>query len=142
MASFPYPFRLLFLAAAALALAGCGSSDSDRSRVSGDVSYDGEPVDDGGIAFLPEGGGTSQVRATGDIRDGHYDLDISRGPYPGKYKVEIYWNKKTGRKIFSKSGKASKDETKPAIPAKYNEKTELKVEVKPGRNTLNFDLKK
>lgn len=124
---------------ASLALIGC-SSQSDRSRVQGDVSYNGEPVDDGGIAFVPDGGGDAD-RATGMIRDGHYDLDSTRGPHPGKYHVEIYWNKKTGRQITSPSGKATKDETKQAIPPKYNEHTELTVEIKPGRNTLDFNLK-
>src|SRR5262249_16301172 len=55
--------RLLFLAVAALALAGCGSSDSERSRVRGAVSYDGQPVDEGSIGFIPEGAGQSQVPA-------------------------------------------------------------------------------
>jgi hypothetical protein len=142
MNAFPHLCRLLFLAVVALALVGCGSSASDRSRVHGAVSYDGEPVDDGGIAFLPEGGGASQARATGVIEGGHYDLDSSRGPYPGKYKVEIYWNKKTGKKLHGPSGKSSKEERKQAIPDKYNEKSELRVEVKPGSNELNFHLKK
>jgi hypothetical protein len=141
MISFQHLCRVLFLAVAALGLAGCSSSDSGRSRVQGAVSYGGEAVDDGGIAFIPEEGGASQVRATGEIRDGNYDLDVSRGPYPGKYRVEIFWYKKTGRQIASPSGKAVKNETKQAIPAKYNDKTELKVEVKPGRNTFDFDLK-
>jgi hypothetical protein len=123
-----------------LALVGC-SSDSDRSRVQGSVSYNGEPVDDGGIAFIPEGGGESQVRTTGMIQDGRYDLDSTRGPYPGKYRVEIYWNKKTGKQIANRTKTASKDERKQAIPPKYNEKTELIETIKPGRNTLNFDLK-
>jgi hypothetical protein len=129
------------LALAALTLCGCTSSDTGRSRVQGAVSYDGEPVDDGGIAFIPEAGGESQVRATGEIRDGHYYLDTSSGPFPGKYRVEIYWHKKTGRKIASPSGKAFKEETKQVIPAKYNDKTELKADIKPGRNSLDFDLK-
>jgi hypothetical protein len=141
MISFQHLWRPLFLAVAALALAGCSSSGSGRSPVQGAVSYGGEAVDDGGIAFIPEEGGASQVRATGEIRDGRYDLDGSRGPNPGKYRVEIFWYKKTGRQIASPSGKAFKDETKQAIPAKYNDKTELKVEVKPGRNTFDFDLK-
>jgi len=132
--------QLLFLVVAAFALVGC-SSDSDRSRVEGSVSYNGEPVDDGGIAFIPEGGGESQVRTTGLIQDGRYDLPSRRGPYPGKYHVEIYWNKKTGRQIANRSGTAFKDETKQAIPPKYNTNTELKVEAKPGHNTLDFDLK-
>jgi hypothetical protein len=141
MISFLHLCRFLFLAVAALALAGCSSSDSGRSRVQGAVSYGGEAVDDGGIAFIPDDGGVAQVRATGEIRDGQYNLDGSRGPYPGKYRVEIFWYKKTGRQIASPSGKAIKDETKQVIPAKYNDKTELKVEVKPGRNTFDFDLK-
>jgi hypothetical protein len=141
MISFQHLCRFLFLAVATLAVAGCSSSDSGRSRVQGAVSYGGEAVDDGGIAFIPEEGGASQIRATGEIRDGHYDLDGSRGPHPGKYRVEIFWYKKTGRQIASPSGKAFKNETNQAIPAKYNDKTELKVEVKPGRNTFDFDLK-
>jgi hypothetical protein len=141
MISFQHFCRFVFLAVAALALAGCSSSDSGRSRVQGAVSYGGEAVDDGGIAFIPVEGGAAQVRATGEIRDGHYNLDGSRGPYPGKYRVEIFWYKKTGRQIASPSGKAVKDETKQVIPAKYNDKTELKVEVKLGRNTLDFELK-
>jgi hypothetical protein len=130
---------LLTVTVAALVSWGCSSS-SDRSRVHGAVRYNGEPVDDGGIAFIPEEGNTTEVRATGIIQDGYYDLDNKHGPYPGKYRVEIYWNKKTGRTITGKSG-ATKDERRQALPAKYNERTELKVEVKPGSNRLDFDLK-
>jgi hypothetical protein len=140
MVSLPYLSRLLLLAVAALALVGC-SSDSDRSRVQGAVRYNGEPVDDGGIAFIPEGQGESQVRTTGAIQDGRYDLDSTRGPYPGKYRVEIYWRKKTGDKIFNRDRTASRDVTKEGIPAKYNTNTELEVVIKPGRNTKDFDLK-
>jgi hypothetical protein len=145
MIFFSYLCRLLVVAVAALTLVGC-SSDSDRSHVQGTVRYNGEPVDDGGIAFVPEGEGASQegasqVRATGEIRDGRYDLDSKRGPYPGKYRVEIYWNKKTGRQIANRSRTAFRDERKQVIPAKYNTNTELKVDVKPGRDTHDFDLK-
>ena len=134
MISLPYLCRVLVLAIAALALAGCGAG---HPRVQGEVRYGGEPVDQGGIAFLPEGGeGDAQTRATGVIQEGRYDL--AKGPPAGAYRVQIYWHKKTGRQIASPAGKV--DERKQAIPPKYNEKTELKIEVKPGRNTLDFDL--
>ena len=138
----PLPTLSRFLlAVAVLALVGLGcSSDSDRSNVKGAVSYNGEPVDDGGIGFLPEDGSAAQFRATGEIVDGHYDLDSKRGPVPGKYRVEIYWNKKTGRTITGKSG-ATRDERQQALPAKFNTSTQLKAEIKPGTNTLDFDLK-
>jgi hypothetical protein len=124
-------------------MVGCSGSGS-RSPVQGSVSYDGQPVDDGGVAFLPEGDGPSaeeRVRATGMIADGRYDFDARRGPFPGKYRVQIYWQKKTGKRVPGEGG-VMKDETQQAIPAKYNTSTELVVEVRPGRNTLDFDLKK
>jgi hypothetical protein len=139
--SFPSRARPLFLAVAMLALAGCGA-DAGRAAVQGTVSYGGEPVDSGGIAFLPDGGGDAQVQATGDILDGHYNLEGGHGPSPGKYRVQIYWQKKTGRKITSRSGTASREVTEQVIPANYNENSELTVDVQPGRNTFDFDLKK
>ena len=94
-------------------------------------------MDQGGIGFLREGEESDpQNRATGAIQEGRYTLE--KGPAPGAYRVQIYWHKKTGRKIGPPD--QATDERKQAIPPKYNEKTELKVEVKPGRNTLDFDL--
>ena len=136
MAHYSSFFRCLLVAGAVLALAGCSSS-SGRSRVEGTVRYGGEPVDQGGIAFVREGGGSDpENRATGAIQEGRYNLE--KVPAPGAYRVQIYWHKKTGRKIGPPD--QATDERKQAIPPKYNEKTELKVEVKPGRNTLDFDL--
>ena len=91
----------------------------------------------GGIGFLLEGAeSTPENRATGIIQKGRYTLE--KGPAPGTYRVQIYWHKKTGRKIGPPD--QATDERKQAIPPKYNEKTELKVEIKPGRNPLDFDL--
>jgi hypothetical protein len=133
MISWPRQTRLLVAAVAALALAGCGSG----TRIQGEVRYGGEPVDMGGIGFLLEGAeSTPENRATGIIQDGRYTLE--KGPPPGTYRVQIYWHKKTGRKIGPPD--QATDERKQAIPPKYNEKTELKVEIKPGRNPLDFDL--
>jgi hypothetical protein len=133
MISWPPLSRLLVPAVAALALAGCGS----QTRLQGHVRYGGEPVDMGGIGFLLEGAeSTPENRATGIIQGGRYTLE--KGPAPGAYRVQIYWHKKTGRKIGPPD--QATDERKQAIPLQYNEKTELKVEVKPGRNTLDFDL--
>jgi hypothetical protein len=132
MIPLPRHCRLIVAALAALALSGCGPS-----RIQGTVRYGGEPVDQGGIAFVREGGESgAENRATGAIQEGRYNLE--KVPAPGAYRVQIYWHKKTGRKI-GPPGEAT-DERKQAIPPRYNEKTELKVEVKPGRNTLDFDL--
>ena len=132
MISGPHLSRLLVPAVAALALCGCG-----QTRIQGKVRYGGEPVDMGGIGLLLDGAeSTPENRATGIIQQGRYTLE--KGPAPGTYRVQIFWHKKTGKKI----GPADQatDERKQAIPPKYNEKTELKVEIKSGHNTLDFDL--
>lgn len=126
----------LFLALAGLM--GC-SGGSGRATVQGKVNYDGNPVDNGGIVFIPLGGGDN--KATGQIVDGKYALDATRGPFPGKHKVEIIWTKKTGKLIPTPGDPGNKtEETKQVIPAKYNTKSELTVDVTPGRNTFDFEL--
>lgn len=142
MLSFRYPPRLLAVAVVLALVAGCGSS-SGRSTVEGSVKYDGQPVDQGGIVFVPEGQGAAAdlVKATGIIEDGRYKFESQRGPKPGKYRVEITWQKKTGEKVAGGEGQL-REKTQQALPAKYNEKSELIREVKSGSNTLDFDLAK
>jgi len=129
----------LFLAI--LGLAGCGSGG--RVPVQGSVSFNGTQVDNGSISFLAVGGpGGEATNAGGEIKDGKYSIDAERGPKPGKYKVEIYWNKKTGRMVPVPGDADMKmPETQQTLPAKYNKQTELTAEITSGRNTKNFDLK-
>ena len=107
------------------------------------LSHPGQPVDQGGIAFIPEGEDTGEkrFRATGEIKDGQYDLDGHHGPNAGKYRVQITWHKKTGKQVAGERGH-KRDQTQQVIPAKYNTQSELSVEIQPGRNTRDFDLKK
>ncbi len=132
-----YLLRLVAMASLSV-LAGCADSGS-RSSVQGQVSYEGQPVDQGGIAFLPTEEDANSIRATGQIREGNYSLDSRRGPNPGKYRVEITWNKKTGKKVPGEGG-TPKDETQQVIPPNYNTNSELVVDVKPGHNTIDFPL--
>ena len=133
----------LCLSATAMLVFVIGCKSSDRGAVQGAVTFAGDPVDQGGIAFIPaeDGAGTALVRATGQIENGRYEFDDYRGPNPGKYRVELTWHKKTGKKVPGEGG-VMKDETNQVLPAKYNSASELTVDVKPGLNTFNFDLKK
>jgi hypothetical protein len=138
MIPFPYLARRLSVAGALLLAFVVGCDAGPRSSVEGDVHYDGEKVNLGGIAFIPVDEGE---RAAGQIIDGHYLLDSHHGPNPGKHRVEIHWRKKTGNKVPGEGGHP-RDEIVPGIPPKYNTESELIVEIKPGRNTFVFDLKK
>jgi len=119
------------------ALPGCGGTG--QAEVDGAVTYDGRPVPAGAIAFVPlEGQGLS---AGGTVLDGRYHVPAEVGPKTGKYRVEIRWAKPTGRKYRSETG-AMLEVTEEGLPAKYNDKSELTADVKPGKNTIDFDLAK
>lgn len=111
----------LFLLAI-FSLTGCGgSSDSlpGLTPVSGTVSLDGEPVVEGSILFTPEKGRVSN--ATTD-ENGNYELFYKSGipgAVHGKHTVSIT---------------ATENMDLPAdkqmvIPAKYNTRTTLEVEI-------------
>ena len=135
--------RAAAVAVAALAVAGC---TKQRSAVSGTVTYAGQPIDTGGIDFISTDPDGSRFRLGGPILDGKYAISADRGPYPGKYRVEVTWMKVHGKpQVVDESGSegGSKREVpnrKQALPAKYNEKSELTAEITSGRNTVDFDL--
>jgi hypothetical protein len=58
-------------------------------------------------------------------------------PLPGRYRVSITANRETGRDVV---GGLKGSESEQFIPANYNSKTDLEVEIKPDRNTADFTL--
>lgn len=124
---------------AAVALVGC-SGDDGTADVSGTVSYDGKPVDDGAITFLPAGGkgGT----AGGVIKGGKYTA--TKVPV-GNSKVVISGSKVVGKKkMYPTPDSPEMPVTAELLPAKYSDslKTELSYEVKAGPNEKNWELVK
>ena len=85
--------------------------------------------------------------AQGKIIGGKYTLDAAHGPLPGKNLVQIRGYKMTGRKRLDIAGKSLSeapkmiDELVPYIPEKFNEASELTVEIQSGENeNVNFFL--
>jgi len=116
-----------------VALAGCGEREGE---ITGTVTFDGQPVPNGSITFVnPDTG----ARGGGVIRDGSFQTKLQ----PGKYQVAVTAARKAGKK--TQKGFDGKDETieltEELIPEWYNTKTELIEEIKPGGNSLKFDLK-
>jgi hypothetical protein len=129
------PAAALAVAIALSALAGCGS---EGRAISGEVTVDGQPMEDGAILFVPDGGGSGRSEVGASIVNGKYSVEEGRGPKPGKYKVQIRWMKKTGKKFQGADG--VEDEKVQALPPKFNTETTLTAEVKGGKNTINFPL--
>jgi hypothetical protein len=64
------------------------------------------------------------------------------GATAGKYRVEIHWNKPTGKKIRNPMDKDEMiDEMIDGLPAKYHTNSELTAEVSPKQSTFDFELK-
>jgi hypothetical protein len=128
------------LAAGALfVLTGC--SNSSAPMLEGTVTLDSAPVDGGRIAFFPDTTDKREIQAGSahaDIVGGKYALEGKNLPR-GTYRVEIYWWKKTGKKVPSSD--LPVDEKIQLVPEEYNTFSSLKAEIGSGTTTKNFDLK-
>jgi hypothetical protein len=133
-----WSFAALTLAGAAVLalLPGC----SGRAAVSGNVTCDGAPLDGGRITFIPEGG--KAPVASGPIVGGKYSLSSGEGPVRGKHRVEIVWNKKTGKKVTVPGDVGNEmDETVQVIHADYNSGSTLSADVKSSGDRFDFAVK-
>ena len=135
------PLRGLGLAELACGLvAGCGGK---RARVQGTVTLDDRPVHGGRIFFLPEGDPAGRPAVHATITNGNYLLPAAQGPELGRHRVEIVWHQKPGKpgKAPAEPGLVTDDMVQ-ILPAVYNSKTKLFVDVESGTNTFDFALKK
>lgn len=113
-----------------LAVCFCGCDSIDIGTVTGTIYVDGKPLEGARVLFYPEPDGRFSSSLTDE--DGAYELVYSRSIYGakvGEHKVRIT--------TAVDNGEGPSRET---LPAKYNVETELRKVVKPGKNTINFDL--
>jgi hypothetical protein len=124
---------VLAIALSAL-LVGC--SDNRTAEVSGTVNVDGQPVEQGSISFIPaEGKG---VTSGSDIKDGKYSVAKAS---TGSSKIQIRVPKVTGKKkLYDAPDSPTRDTFSEALPKKYNDDTELRFDVQPGKNEKSWDL--
>lgn len=122
-------------------LVGCGGGDR-RFAVSGEVTYDGSPVSEGTIGFIPVEAGEG-LSAGADIVDGHYEIPRLEGPTAGSYMVMIYAERPTGRVLQADEGSSEMVEQKAQyIPWIYNEQSTLTADISGDRDDLDFTLDK
>jgi hypothetical protein len=144
------PARLTVAVLGLLLLSGCGGkiSGPERAAVKGSVSFDGAPVEDGSIVFLPATG-TKGPSSGGTIHNGAYEITTASGPVPGKYRVEIRAMRSTGTKVVKGAGGATEGpssggevtEMKMYIPVRYNAESMLVADISLGDNQKDFPLK-
>jgi hypothetical protein len=121
-------------------LAGCAGGDAKRLAVSGEVKFQGKPLDQGAITFLADdpslssGGGAM-------IKDGRYSIPAQHGLLPGRYKVMV-------SSVDPKNPAPDPDSLPGYLPVpkdrvqpKYNTQTTLTADVTAeGPNNFNFEV--
>src|SRR5690606_11419473 len=98
------PWQLAWLLAGAL-LAGfqVGCGHGEPASLTGEIRYLDTPVADGGIHLLPLEG-TPGKGAVSRIASGRYDMPRAKGLKAGRYLVQVFATRPTGRKIKTPGG--------------------------------------
>lgn len=132
----------LTAAALATALIVCGCSHSGtHGDVQGTVTLDGRPVSAGSIRFRPAPGDKPTAGTT--IKDGAYRARVP----VGKVRVEISAPNLSAQKPLpansseSLGGDVNYVMPTDLIPLQYNAQSTLTLDVEPGANSKDFDLK-
>ena len=118
--------------------AGC-SDGPPYGDVRGEVTFDGAPLKEGVVRFVPVDGKTPTAAAL--IDGGKFQEKVP----VGTHRVEISSPKlPKGINAAKEMKRGTVDEgaaLEEMIPRRYNSDSELKADVKSGTNELKFDLK-
>jgi hypothetical protein len=133
-----WPLACLLIGAITL---GCGADTNGRVPLAGQVFLNGQPLDRGSIEFHPQD--AAGMLTGGVIKDGVFEIPATQGATPGKYQVRVF-AAGTGVEIDPSQPPGPESARQVAverIPARFNLKSELEVEIAPqGNKDLRFDL--
>jgi hypothetical protein len=123
-------------------LAGCGpKSGLEKVVVHGEVTYDGQPVANGQIYFIPAKGTKGPVSGA-PIKDGKYVAEAKGGVPVGTHQVKIegYRSRGGGAEgdLLSDRGSGAPEQY---LPDRYNQKTTLQVSIDGSESSATQDFK-
>ena len=118
----------------------------ERVVVSGNVTYNGKPIAEGAIRFVPVASCRAPV-AVATIVDGNYTVNVHGGVPVGRHKIEI----EAYRRVMPPGLKPGdplppcfppKGMRAQCLPKKFNVDTHLEITIRAGAGRLvqNFDL--
>ncbi len=116
-------------------LVGCGGDG--LTPITGTVTLDGQPVEDGRIAFTPKGGSEGTM-AGGSIKNGKYEARVSLGKMGVAIRAQKMVPIKNPDAHQKESGITERPES--IIPAKYNDRSELTADIVEGKSEYDFSL--
>jgi hypothetical protein len=137
------PILLLACLPMAVFFAGCGGSQGpERVVVSGTITYNGKPLPEGTIRFVPVQ--TSPVPTSGaTIVNGNYKVD-GKGAVPvGTHRVQIEAFRKVPL-VVEPGRQASphwpKEMPQQYLPRKFNADSQLEITIQPGSGPISKDF--
>jgi hypothetical protein len=134
--------RLLLALLLAGPAAGCKDSAGGRCAVSGTVTFQGQPLDQGMILFIPAAADLA-TQAGAAIRNGHYAIPQPLGLVPGRYRISISSGDGTTPADPSGGppGPSGNFSSKERIPREFNVASMREVEVTKSRpNEFDFTI--
>lgn len=132
----PNPIHVsAFVAVVSLLCLGCGTTDDGLVQITGTITLDGKPLKQGKIT-IEATDGRGGVEG-GTIVDGTYSVKTT----PGSKAVKINAPKVIGqKKTYDTPDSPTTDVVTESIPKKYNQQTELKMEVSESSTEHIFEL--
>ncbi len=115
--------------AMSLSAASC-SSENTLVTIGGSVTLDGAPLPDGDILFTPANPQFGSEAAK--IKDGAYQATVR----PGQSKVQI----RASRPVPGKKGPMGEQLIEDYIPAKYNDQSNLSIDVSTSQRKHDYQL--
>ena len=141
-------FALCLVALSMLAVLPACSKAIKTEGVAGVITYNGEPLADATVKFIPVDATGSQSYGKTNEK-GEYKLQTllgaaDAGTTPGEYKVTVDCVKSvpTGKMIEENGETIEEMDVEYVLPQKFGnpETSGLTATVNPGDNTINFDL--
>lgn len=116
-------------------LAGCGS-DNGLITISGTVTLDGQPIENGSISLMPVSG--NGIAGGGSIENGRYTAESSAGEMAVQINaiVEVRKENPTAEEVE----RGLDIDRQQILPAEYNRQSVLRIDVSRDNRTHNFSL--
>ena len=128
---------LTIIGCLAIALEGCSKKD-EQFEIRGHVTYQGQPIAEGKILFMPND--ESQPQAIAKIVNGEYTTASPGGVFVGEYKVQIFGYRGTGKVQDLGELYGTQEQQVQYLPAKFNRETELTVDISSEEAEYDFEL--
>jgi len=131
--------RLGLLLVPALLLLGCGAKDPlGRQAVEGKVTFQGAPLDEGMIQFMPRAHSGNALASGAPIAKGVYAIPRNRGLPPGEYQVMIF---SAGAATANEQPGALATPKEERIPPEFNSNSKTTITIVAGdAEAFDFDI--